>query len=267
MEGLIECFLCQVKYHVYAYKAHFMQYGNIKTCIVFFTSPLSLAFSVVEACRQNIPSLPVCSVFTWCWCACISEIDPSAWMLLSCPWWALCFTPQTQTLIISHNRAVSLLSLQLPSISLISVFLSDLHKLNILSASASPTASARSRSVSLSLPTSLPPCVSVFFAVALVTQPGSRQHNVKLLLPIAEICLFLLCDFSLILFFSVLCLQLFFFLASQPLSLHGHWHRNFFFSAWGNLSPPGRRDIKLYSYHSLWLLLGRRTQKPNHILL
>lgn len=52
------------------------------------------------------------------------------------------------------------LSLLLYGSSLIAAFLSIFNKLNILSASASPTTSARSRL--LAFPPSLPPCISLF---------------------------------------------------------------------------------------------------------
>lgn len=93
------------------------------------------------------------------------------------PWWALCFDPQTpNSLQLSLHSFLSLCMslpplLQRLSTSLITAFLSVSHKPNILSTSASPTTSARSRLLSL------PPSLHLsLFALALVSQPHSQVH-------------------------------------------------------------------------------------------
>lgn len=105
--------------------------------------------------------------------ASVTGNDLSTSVLLSCPWWALCFDPPTPN---SHQLHVS------PSFSTASLYFSHHFYQSCTNSTYCLPLTRPPLPLAAGYSPSLPPSLLLsLFALALVSQPGSRQHNVRLL--------------------------------------------------------------------------------------
>lgn len=179
----------------------YLETSTLNSCKTLYSRSISSLFNwcpCIMHLLQRMTSLPVC-------CSLVLDelFDLIPWHHIFINSHCIVFSPH-----VSPSSSADLF------ISLIFAFLSDLHKLNILSASASPTTSARSRYPSLT--------ASLSFASALVSHPGSRQHNVSLLCFCPQLKAASACPF---LSYIGLALSLpFLFTVSQCFWQSLHWH-------------------------------------------